>query len=162
MANYAELSLSTSRPARTVALAPAVASPPSPLFAPSRFGAGCELSAFGAADRSLLWRCSDAAGCVLELQELSLTSDLRGAALSLVFPAALLGSVSLCLDPEPGARRPLLLFCLTADGAAHVVALPSPASLQQGGRAADESILADGLPAFRSVDVNEVLARLVR
>ena len=145
--------------ARTIAVAPVVAAPPpQPLFAASIFGAGSEF----APGRMLMWRCTDQRGCVLELSELSLVHDPRGAALAIVFPSPLMGAVAMGSDPEPTALRPTLLFLLTADGAAHTVALPSPASLQQLGASGEDSVLADGLPAVRSVDVTAALQRLDR
>lgn len=160
MADFAEVPLLQGRSAahRTLSVPRTASDATGSWFQPGRFGGGRELTGAQAGEtRVLRWSCTEASGCVLDLAEVSLSAELKGASVSLVFPAPL--SPDVCVVDGPGGNaRGLRIFAVTADGVLHRINLPQPEA-----HSGHSSVLADlSFEHVASVDVNSELRRLDR
>jgi hypothetical protein len=144
---------------RTLSVVRAAGSDPlASWFSPARFGGGRALASSQPGETRLLrWSCSDSAGCVLDVNEISLNADLKGASVTFLFPAPLSSSVCV-VDSEAKEFQGLLLFALTADGVVHRVRL-----LQTRSCGPHDSVLSElSLKDVVSLDVTAELRRLDR
>lgn len=158
---FAEVPLLQNRSAhRTVVVSRTASDAPGSWFQAGRFGGGRELTCAQPGETRLLrWSCSDPAGCVLDLAEVSLNAELKGASVSFAFSAPISPDVCVVNDAPEDAQE-LLVFALTADGVLHRIRLPQPAPDSRSG---PTSVLADvTFDDVTSVDVNSELRRLDR